>query len=134
MSQDKKSKLRLKIPAPLTEQNISQMAEMWLSDREKWQTLEPEKRDLLKKDILRVLDIMLKIGYEPRPAGEFRKHRKEKIESELEVARFLLRWIREHISVPKNLDKLFPCGELAVHFCKTFDIKKKVDNDPEEKS
>ncbi len=116
--------------APLTTRNIETMAElMYMSETENpnWQAMKEEQRIPWRKKIMKFLDNLAKIDFEPRPKDEFKAKREIVRATKLDLTNFIQDWIKLKIKVPKNLVQIFPSGELANDVVDKFgEIKKNV--------
>ena len=118
-----KKKPVLQKPGILTDQNIATLAELYVGI-ETWKGYEESKRAAANKVILGFFDSLAKLGYEPRPIGSHIAERKQKAVTQEQVITYLRTWIKEHITVPKNLVDVFPCSELGAHLCRDYKMDK----------
>ncbi len=105
----------------LTDKNVDTLSELMYmnnpfdkGERMKFAELPAEKKALWKKIVELFIDNLAKLEFEPRPLGEKNTGRKELSMQKEELGAFIKDWVAKKVKVPKNLDKLFPSGELGI--------------------
>lgn len=107
----------------LTDKQIATLAElsyMRLGKEKAWKDLEDTQRQDYVKAVKNFFDDLAKVGFEPRPLGEFKTTRAVLHAAEVDLTIEIKNFIQEKISVPKNLVAMFPHGELGIHLLKKF--------------